>query len=319
MAISNKNQALSNLTTSITSDSDDKLQPTISLPVKASNLQNYFQSLLDWIFKPNTNSTDLSGKVLGVKRTPLTPVTDYSNLEFITVMPLGGICMYPMDGVNKNVGGGKIRATLGTGINPSGAELDGFLFLDGTSIDTSVSGNEIFKDLKALLDGYYGNSSLDNLLRLPNMKGRSVLGYDNTQASNPNNWSGLPNTTTTFNYGKCGNIGGYESVQLTSNQLPIHNHNQGSLKAIAGAENNHQHFVTNGGGTAAPGTGPVNTSYMAFTNAGFNDVRFATSLQISGFQGQHTHSISGNTGNVGSNQVHENRPPFMIFNYIIKY
>jgi microcystin-dependent protein len=318
MAISNKNQALSNLTSTITSDSDDKLQPTVSIPVKASNLQNYFQSLLDWIFKPNTNSTDLRGKVLGVKRIPLTPVTDYSNLEFITVMPLGGICMYPMDGVNKNVGGGKIRATLGTGIIPSGVvELDGFLFLDGTSIDTSVSGNEIFKDLKALLDGYYGNSNSNNLLVLPDMRNRSVLGYNASTPITPSDWSSISptNTATVTNYGKCGNIGGAQGVPLNINQLPNHNHAAGSLKAIAGSENNHEHYTSNGG-SAKGGTGAGSGMGTTFPDP---NPAFRTRLDVVGLQGQHTHTITGNTSNTGSNLPHENRPPFMVLNYIIKY
>jgi microcystin-dependent protein len=315
MAISNKNQALSNLTSSITTDNEDKLQPTVSMPVKASNLQNYFQSLLDWIFKPNTNSTDLRGKVLGVKRIPLTPVTDYSNLEFITVMPLGGICMYPMDGVNKNVGGGKIRATLGTGTIPSGVvELDGFLFLDGTSIDTSVSGNEIFKDLKALLDGYYGNSSSNDLLILPNMKGRMPLGYNPYMPTSPTNLGTLSPTSTSniSNYGKCGNIGGAQGVPISVSQLPNHNH---GINITTSTNGNHDHLQGSeslynlyGGGV---GVGNRNWNY----SGGFPTYQ----KQKTSTDGNHNHNVIGNTSDTGSNLLHENRPPFMVLNYIIKY
>ncbi len=308
MAFLNKNDAVSKLTTAITSASDPKLQPTIGTPIKSSNLQNYIQNLLDWVFPPNPSLTDLRGKVLGVGRVPLTPITDYSSLEFMTVMPLGGIIMYPLNGINQNVGAGKIRAVL-----PSSAQLDGFLFLDGLTIDTSISGNEIFKDLKLMLEGLYGNTSLDNLLRLPNMRRKVPIGYDPTTAASPAfNNPNITGSQNILNYANVSNTGGGAGITLSTNQLPSHSHSvnitttsNGSHTHQQGSESLYNYY---GGGTSV---GLRNWSY----SGGFP----AYSTQNTSSNGAHTHTVIGNTGATGSTQSHENRMEYMVLNYAIKY
>lgn len=309
MAFLNKNDAVSKLTTAISSSSDPRLQPTIGTPIKSTNLQNYIQNLLDWVFPPNPSLVDLRGKVLGVGRVPLTPITDYSSLEFMTVMPLGGIIMYPLNGINQNVGAGKIRAVL-----PSSAQLDGFLFLDGLSIDTSVSGNEIFKDLKFMLDGLYGNTSSDNLLRLPNMRRRVPLGYDPTTTSSPAfNNPNVGGSQNILNYGQVSNTGGGANITLSTNQLPNHTHSV-NINTNSAGSHNHRHgseslYNTFGGGT---GVGNRNWNYSGGGIPTFIG-------QNTSSDGAHTHNVSGNTGSAGSNQSHENRMEYMVLNYAIKY
>jgi microcystin-dependent protein len=303
MAFSSKNDAVSKLTTAITSPSDPKLQPSIGVPIKSGNLQNYIQNLLDWVFPPNPSLIDLRGKVLGVGRVPLTPVTDYSSLEFMTMMPLGGIIMYPLNGINQNVGAGKIRAVL----TPSTTQLDGFLFLDGLTIDTTVSGNEIFKDLKVMLTGYYGNTMSDNLLRLPNMRRKVPICYDPTTPTTPAyNNPNIAGSENILNYGQVSNTGGSINVKLTTNQLPTHLHDKGTLVTSTNGAHTHDGWVSGascdwkGGGSCSSDN---RTSFYGSTTS----------------NGAHTHTITGNTGNAGANQYHENRMEYMILNYAIKY
>ncbi|MFM2392616.1 MAG: hypothetical protein RLZZ546_593 [Bacteroidota bacterium] len=308
MAFLNKNDAVSKLTTAISSSSDPRLQPTIGTPIKSTNLQNYIQNLLDWVFPPNPSLVDLRGKVLGVGRVPLTPITDYSSLEFMTVMPLGGIIMYPLNGINQNVGAGKIRAVL-----PSSAQLDGFLFLDGLTIDTSVSGNEIFKDLKFMLDGLYGNSSLDNLLKLPNMRRRVPIGFDPTTTSSPTfNNPNVGGSQNILNYAQVSNTGGGANITLTTNQLPNHIH---SVNLNTSSNGDHSHGVSGGrfGGDnfMREGGGGANFGFGSF-QIGNGSVTIANN-------GTHTHTVTGNTGATGSGQSHENRMEYMVLNYAIKY
>ncbi len=314
MAFSNKNDAISNLTTAITNDSDPKLQPSVGIPIKTGNLQNYIQNLLDWIFPPNPTSIDLRGKVLGVGRTPLTPITDYSSLEWMTVMPLGGIIMYPLNGVNQNVGSGKIRGVL-----PSSAILDGFLFLDGLTIDTSVAGNEIFKDLKLMLDGLYGNSSLDTLLKLPNMRRKVPIGYDPTTTSSPAfNNPNIAGSENILNYAQVSNTGGGANITLYTNQIPSHGHGAGNLLAGKDAGNNHKHYISLGNNTASSTSSPSYSQTMAYSAATYLPGRLTDNYNNS-TENQHTHNVTGNTSNTGGGQSHENRMEYMVLNYAIKY
>ncbi len=307
MSFTSKNDAVSKLTTAITSSSDPKLQPSIGTPIKSGNLQNYIQNLLDWVFPPNPSLVDLRGKVLGVGRVPLTPVTDYSSLEFMTMMPLGGIIMYPLNGINQNVGAGKVRGVL----TPSSTQLDGFLFLDGLTIDTTISGNEVFKDLKVMLEGHYGNTSLDNLLRLPNMRRKVPVCYDPTTSTTPTfNNPNILGSENILNYGQVSNTGGAISVKLTTNQLPIHNHDKGTLVT-----------ALSGGETLHPSPSPVTSIYggsgIGGVESGSGTNLFANQQNV--VTSNHTHTISGITGNMGANQYHENRMEYMILNYAIKY
>lgn len=307
MAIQNKNEAISNLTASITNDSDAKLQPSVGFPVKSSNLQNYLQNLIDWLFP--TNNVDLRGRVMGIPHSITSSVTNYSNLQFINVMPLGGIIMHSLNGVNTDIGGGKIRAVL-TGGNYD--VLDGFLFLDGSSINLSISDNQIFKNLQISLDGKYGNNltTFPNTLFLPNMRGRVPLGYDPTTTSTP---ISSPSSTQK-NYGNCSNIGGVSNNTLNTSQMPTHNH---SVNLNTSSDGYHYHFLSvdqNGPGTGS-GYASIQRVYPPNIPAGAgNDGQENTSLS-----GNHSHSVSGNTGNTGGAQAIENRMEYMVLNYLIKY
>ena len=326
MAFSSKDDAISKLTTSIVNPSDPQLQPAIGVAIESTNLQAYIQNLLDWIFPPDTALPliDLRGKVLGVSRPPSAPntvspiISNYSNLEMMTMMPLGGMIMFPFNGYNTTIDANTNRSIIVPNsplpLPSPPVVLDGFLFLDGSTIDITKSGNTIFNDLKMMFvaNGMFGNVITDNLLRLPDMRGLTPIGFDRTSPSSPIS-NPLVNAN---NYGQVGNVGGTTNVILGINQLPSHSHASGTLSAIAGVENNHQHYMHNNGTIyAAGGDGGL----MASPSSGSADTTFSTALDKASYQGQHTHTISGNTANTGSTQGHENRMPYMVVNYAIKY
>src|SRR6478735_11247842 len=302
MSIQNKNEAISNLTASITNDSDAKLQPSVGNPIKSGNLQNYLQNLLDWLFP--TNSVDLRGRVMGIPHSITSPVTNYSNLQFINVMPLGGIIMHTLNGINSDIGGGKIRAVL-TGGNYD--VLDGFLFLDGSSINLSITDNQVFKNLQISLDGKYGNNltTFPNTLFLPNMRGRVPLGYDPTTASTPINSP----SQTQKNYANCSNSGGVINNSLNIAQIPSHNH---GVNLTTSSNGDHKHFLSvdengpsNGGGYAS--------IQRVFPNAPAGPGN--SGEEYTSITGNHTHTVNGNTGNTGGSQAIENRMEYMVLNY----
>lgn len=102
----------------------------------------------------------------------------------------------------------------------------------------------------------------------------------------------LPNLTNRFPLGSGsrgrGATGGAESVQLTTSQMPSHSHS----------------YSAGNTGSSAPGTGSVT-------------VQSGTGATVAA-TGSHSHSQSGSIGSNGSDQAHENMPPFQVLTYIIK-
>ena len=318
MAIINKTDAVTKLTTPIVNTTDPYLQPTTSKAIFASNLQQYLHNFIDWIFPPT--SIDLSGKVLTVKRTiqpdnthGLSTNINYSNIGFETMMPLGGIVMYPMNGHNVDMGGGVILPKFYSDGNP--ITLDGFLFCDGSTIDLNISGNEIYRNLKILLDGYgydggrneygstdsgAGNNIADSFLHLPNMCGRVPMGYDSAAGVGGRPGNTIATSDTDFNYGQVGNSGGLNNNSLTGTNIPAHSHGAGTLKT---------------GANQIYGSGGL-------TNSNGYDL---TQNPRSGPPGQIQIPIEGNTDNgIGINNLTtgaaiENRMLYTVMNYIIKY
>jgi len=115
----------------------------------------------------------------------------------------------------------------------------------------------------------------------------------------------LPNLVEKFEVGAGGAYalaanGGAAYVALTTAQMPSHNH-----PASASAVGNHTHGISKTDGDV-PATG-------IFPSVG--DVRKAT--EQSDPAGAHGHTITVNAA--GSGDAHENRPPYVALNKIIKY
>jgi len=103
-----------------------------------------------------------------------------------------------------------------------------------------------------------------------------------------------------------GDTGGADTVTLTTNQIPRHDHGSGTLTAKTAGSHNH-----------------------IFLKADFESIRTGSEQQIwvrvfreedhhTADAGEHTHTISGYTSYTGSGQAHENRPPYYALAYIMK-
>ena len=302
MSISNKTNALSKLTTPITGTGDDNLQPNVGEPIHAGNLQSYFTSFINWLF-PSTIPSDLSGMspiITDYGDTSLTPNTNYSNIKFMTIVPRGTINMYVKAGVNTNSGG----------IYTS--DIDGYVYCDGSVINLGIPGNEKYRKLRLLIGNTYGNTiGNPNILVLPKFGGNIPMGYDANASTTPAS-SPLP---TTNNYGNVGNIGGSTVVALQQTEIPVHAHPFSGSTSYDGSHNHQSGQIDQIGSSFGGGT---------FSNSGtlrhdeFFPYRYTGNINTS-TNGVHNHNFSGNTGNIGGGVGHENRQPYLVVNYIIKF
>lgn len=129
----------------------------------------------------------------------------------------------------------------------------------------------------ALCDGTNGT---------PNLKGRFIVGYD-------------PNESA---YNSIGKTGGQRDVTLSVAQMPQHNH-PGSTNVTG----EHFHSVNLRVDGQGVGSGPSLTKDTPGNDEGF--VPWAVNPS-----GDHSHTVT--THNRGSNQPHENRPPFYTLAFI---
>ena len=137
----------------------------------------------------------------------------------------------------------------------------------------------------------------------------AILGQ--TLPFNVPNYGGkfIAGATETDDY-KLGALGGKESVQLTEDQMPIHGH--GNSLSIAGS-GDHSHSVT----IYKDVKGSI-FSQPPFTNIQASQAN-SDPRTVSVYGGTHDHRIQGSISQSGGGYPHENRPPFVALNYIIKY
>jgi microcystin-dependent protein len=142
----------------------------------------------------------------------------------------------------------------------------------------------------------------DGTAGTPNLSGRFIVGYDSGTAAAP---ATAPNDGSTLNYGTVGNKGGETGHQLTSNEMPSHNH---TFSGTTDYEPNHTHDTESYDSRQNnnDGAGPR------------NDLARPGGSRTSSAAGGHDHTFAGTTSSTGTDQVHENRPPYFVLAYIIK-
>ena len=144
-----------------------------------------------------------------------------------------------------------------------------------------------------LCDGNGGNKI--NNVTIPDLRGRFIVGAGGTYEIDA--------------------IGGTEMVTLTESQLPSHSHT-GETGAMSKNES-HSHSVPGNkpGGTAV---GIIFEANLEYTNAalGVSSFPIVAGKAINETSVAHTHPFT--TDSIGSNQAHENRPPYYALAYIIK-
>jgi microcystin-dependent protein len=156
---------------------------------------------------------------------------------------------------------------------------EGYLICNGGDIPTSGTFQGVNATLLQNLRNFLG-STYGATGRLPNLI-NNFAGY-----------SAVP-----------GQTGGAATVTLTTAQMPSHNHTASTGGAGAHSHSQNFNYIVRGdaGGKETPGGG----GRGIYQNQDINGV------------GDHTHSVS--VGNAGSDQAHENLPPYVGMLPVIKY
>lgn len=141
-----------------------------------------------------------------------------------------------------------------------------------------------------------------------------------------------------------GNTGGSDSVTLTTAQIPSHTHTHSLTAASAGAHMHSYSGTTNISGSSSSdslyiqgsaevnsdGSGPRTVGHCAAEMDKPIGILWSKTFNLGG--SSHTHSYSGNTGSagvhthslsdsissIGSDESHENRPPYYALCFIMK-
>jgi len=146
---------------------------------------------------------------------------------------------------------------------------------------------QTYAALYSLVGSYYGGDK-KTVFNLPNLNGRSILGFTTA-----------PTTGTVYTIGQAG---GTETVVLTADQIPSHNHSmQANNTYDTGGANSH--FLGN------PNTPTVATQAAKNTaNANLYAVPAATDPLV---------PMAPCIANEGASAGHENRGPYLAMNYCI--
>jgi microcystin-dependent protein len=120
-----------------------------------------------------------------------------------------------------------------------------------------------------------------------------------------------------IDFAKIGNMGGQNKVKLNISQMPSHNH----------IDEGHKHFIN----VNSSSNGEHSHGYREITYSNMDEKKFGWFSRISGDRwgkthssGSHINEINGdseisnaNISFAGSNEEHENRPPYFVIAYII--
>jgi microcystin-dependent protein len=204
---------------------------------------------------------------------------------------------------------GKIQEN-GSDLLPTGTILPfagenvptGFLLCDGKSYSsTDISYNRLFG---VILRKYGGNADPNNpTFKVPDLRCRFPLGAGTT------NGTGLflnDGTIESLSTKSLASMGGTETHQLTENEIAKHSHT-GSTNLAGEHFHSLQHWnddYNNIGG---------DNKKIGFIA---NDNKGDAKLKETNKSGSHNHTLTINT--TGKNFAHENMPPYLVINYIIK-
>jgi microcystin-dependent protein len=175
---------------------------------------------------------------------------------------------------------------------------DFYLLCDGSAVSRTT-----YSKLFAIIGSVYGPGDGSTTFNLPNLQGNIPVGKN----------SGTFDTL--------GATGGAETVTLSIDQMPSHNHGGVTVASITGVTTvtagDHNHSV----GNIVQKTGS-NTPDGLDNTGNEIDVVNLTSTTTS-TNGAHTHSINdpGHTHAInsqGGGQAHNNLQPYLVVNYIIK-
>lgn len=185
----------------------------------------------------------------------------------------------------------------------------GYLLCDG-----SVVSQTTYSDLYSIVGILYntGSEGAGNF-RLPNLKGRIPVGFDNG--------------ATWADFRPIGKTGGEKAVTLNTTQIPSHNHTQLSHNHI---QNSHDHtqpshshtinqqFYPSGWEAGNYGTGFFGSfrgRVIIQSSTGIGSDGRAPAIQNTTATNQNTTAVNQNAG---GGQPHNNLQPYVVVQYIIK-
>ena len=235
------------------------------------------------------------------------------DVGYYSGLPLGAIIAYP-------------SATA-----PSAS----FLLCNGDALNSST--NTQYADLYELIKNTYGGSDNTNF-KLPNIQGRTIVGYDGSDAT----------------FKPLGGVGGFKTHKLTVAEIPAHKHGVAgpttfpvSVGGTTEAGSAHRHTITD---LKHKHTDTYNTPNQLLqvwhADGGYGVIRnlsshhtstndVATGITGTNDESSHKHPFGGTgtatitynaddsalgltTTNTGSSTEHNNLQPYIVLNYFIK-
>lgn len=184
---------------------------------------------------------------------------------------------------------------------------NGWLLCNGSEVS-----KENYPRLFSVIGNLYGSSSNANNFVLPDLQERIPVGKKNTT--------------------NVGDLGGNNSITLSENQLPSHNHtgttaSGGGSHSHTVSDSGHRHTYldayfaenTSGGSNNVFGTSAntdYDNSYKYRNNGPITDISYAN-ISVNSTNIDHTHTFT--TNSTGGGNAIDIRNKFIVLNYIIRY
>lgn len=177
----------------------------------------------------------------------------------------------------------------------------GYLVCDGAAISRTT-----YADLFGVIGTTYGVGNGTTTFNLPDLRGRGAIGVG---------------TGAGLSARALGGTGGAETVTLDSTMIPSHTHT-----GTTASNGSHSHSITDPGHVHSQttinddynnsGANPPGFSADSAGSVTWNNINSSTTGITVNSDGAHTHTIT--TDATGGGSSHNNMPPFLVVNYIIK-